>query len=141
MKIAVWMALAGLAVPLAAHGESAFSTAATTPSWAGCVYQPGFSPYPISLTARGRDFFVSYPEQDCLGGHNAGFATDEFDATEIIVVDTARRCINMLPVRYSFDAGSLRIDYFGEAGGTFALLRPAVPGATPPACDQAEAVS
>ena len=109
--------------------------------WHGCVYEEGFAPYPIILTPRGADFFVSYPEWRCIGGHNAGLRAEGYDAVEVIVVNPDQRCASNLPLRYTIQPDSLRIDYFGGENGTYALLRPSLPGATPPACDKAEAIS
>ena len=135
--------LALLVVPaLAAQaGPSSFSMAARTGPWHGCVFEDGFAPYPIVLTPRGEDFFVSYPELHCIGGHNASLKPDGYDAVEVIIVNPDQRCATNLPLQYTIQPDSLRIDYFGGEDGTYALLRPSLPGATPPACDKAEAVS
>jgi hypothetical protein len=125
----------------AAASESAFETAVQSGSWQGCVYEDGDTPYPIRLTARGEDFFVSYPELDCIGGHNAGLKPDGFDAMEVIVLNTARRCATNLPLRYTLRPDGLRIDYFAGAAGTYALLHPVLPGMPAPECDLPDAVS
>ena len=133
-------ALASLGLPAVA-GSPAFDAAVKTGHWQGCVYEEGYAPYPIVLTARGSDFFVTYPELSCIGGHNAGTPPEGFDAMEIIVVDEAGRCATNLALRYSLEPGGLRIDYYQGAPGTFAMLHPALPGANPPACNEAEAIS
>ena len=125
----------------AAASESAFDAAVQAGSWQGCVYEEGYTPYPIRLTVRGEDFFVSYPELDCIGSHNAGLKPDGFDAMEVIVVNTAQRCATNLPLRYTLRPDGLRIDYFAGARGTYALLHPSLPGTPAPDCDQQHAVS
>lgn len=121
--------------------ESAFKAAVQAGSWQGCVYEEGYTPYPISLTARGEDFFVSYPALDCIGGHNAGLKPDGFDAVEVIVLNAAQRCATNLPLRYTLRPDGLRIDYFAGATGTYALLHPALPGMPAPDCAEPDAVS
>ena len=133
--------LACLAGLPALAGSPSFETAVHTGQWHGCVYEDGHAPYPIVLTPRGADFFVAYPELDCTGGHNVRLRPEGFDAMEIIIANKAGRCATNLPLRYTLESDGLRIDYFGAASGTYAMLRPAASKANPPACDMAEAVS
>ena len=142
LKLCAAAALIGVAGPSSAHAEkSAFEQAVETGGWQGCVFEEGFAPYPIILTPRGDDFFVSYPHLECIGGHNIGQSRPGFDATEIIVIDTAGQCATNLPLTYSMTPAGLRIDYFAGETGIYALLRPVRPGDTAPACNEAEAIS
>lgn len=141
MKVLVPALLACLA-GVTAHAENpSFEQAIRGGQWHGCVYEDGYAPYSIVLTPRGADFFVSYPELDCTGGHNVRLGPDGFDAMEIIIANRSGRCASNLPLRYTMRPDHLRIDYFGGESGTYAMLRPAASEATPPACNKAEAVS
>lgn len=138
MKRAGFAAIFLAALPAFAT-EAAFRGALDKAPWAGCVYQEGFEPYPIELTPRGHDFFVIYPGL-CTGGHNTSLRPEGFDALEVIIVN-ADRCLQNVPVAYSLNAGTLRIDYDDGTGGSFALLRRMEAGAIPPTCPATEAIS
>lgn len=136
-----WCWLAGIAclgLPASAS-DGDFQQAVTLGPWAGCVYEDGYAPYPVTLTPRGHDFFVSYPGL-CSGGHVGPNFEAAYDAIEIIIVDD-ENCLQGVPVTYTFDRDELRIDYHAGASGTFALLRQAAPGMTAPACSTGEAIS
>ncbi len=136
---AVWLAgVIFIGLPASASDE-AFSEAVTRGPWAGCVYQDDFDPYPITLTPRGGDFFVSYPGL-CTGGHVVPNFEAAYDAIEIIVVD-AENCLQSVPLSYTLYREQLRIDYHAGASGTFALLQQLAPGMTAPACSMGEAIS
>ncbi|MEM5518480.1 hypothetical protein WNY37_16100 [Henriciella sp. AS95] len=137
---AAWVALClGAAALSAAADDEDFKAAAAAGPWSGCVYEEGYDPYPITLTPRGKDFFVDYPGL-CTGGHLGPDIEAPYDAIEIIVVN-ADRCVQGLPVTYTLDREQLRIDYHAIATGAYALLQPTPPGMTHPACSTAEAIS
>ncbi|WP_300396011.1 hypothetical protein [Henriciella sp.] len=143
MRLVRAIALAMLAlVALPAHAnETAFAQAVETGAWQGCVFEEGYDPYPIILTPRGEDFFVSYPHLECIGGHNVDVRPQGYDAVEIMVIDTGHQCTTNSPLEYTLQPDGLRIDYFADEIGTYALLRPAPPGAPPPVCNTPEATS
>ena len=137
-------ALAGLlllaALPAAA-GEDDLTAAMHRGVWTGCVHEAGYAPYPVKLIPHDGFMAVSYPHLQCAGTHDPDGAPKGHDAIERILVDIDTRCATDLPVIYTLTGDSLRIDYQHGPSGTYALLRPSAPDATPPACSAGEAVS
>lgn len=140
MRTAIPAALLLVCLPALAS-EADFHSAVKTGSWEGCVYEEGYPPYPITLTPRGKDFFVAYPELECVGGHSVTDTPGAYDATEVIVIDMASQCTPSAPLSYTIGPAGLRIDYFAEETGTYALLHPSRTSATPWTCTTAEAIS
>ncbi len=133
-------AIAAFASSSFAHAsDEDFQTAAAAGAWSGCVFEDGYAPYPIVLTPRGKDFFVSYPGLG-TGGHVGPELDAPYDAIEIIIVN-ADKCLQGLPMVYTLDRETLRIDYLAAGTGTYALLTPTSPGITPAACSTVEAIS
>ncbi|MGB3626314.1 MAG: hypothetical protein WA989_10810 [Henriciella sp.] len=139
MKWALVALTACAALPHAHASNEDFQTAASSGPWSGCVFEDGYDPYPIVLTPRGEDFFVSYPGL-CTGGHIGPELDAPYDAIEIIIVNPDR-CLQGLPLTYTLERDELRIDYHAGAAGAFALLQRTPPGMTHPACSTEEAIS
>lgn len=139
MRLGLAAIAALTALPVAHASDEDFQTAAASGPWSGCVFEEGYAPYPIVLTPRGKDFFVSYPGL-CTGGHIGPDLEAPYDAIEIIIVN-ADKCLQGLPMVYTLSSDELRIDYLAAGKGTFALLRQTPPGKSEPACSAEEAVS
>lgn len=134
--------LAVLSAPTLAHAENdTYTRVLERGVWAGCVQEEGYAPYPVTLIPHPGFLAVSYPSLSCAGIHDRDGVSGSEDAVERIRVDPGQRCATDLPVTYTLQGESLRIDYDHAGMGTHALLRPSSPGATPPSCSSGEAVS
>jgi len=132
---------AALLACAASAGQSDIVDIMEQGSWAGCVFQPGFDPYPVTLAANASSqLTVTYPGL-CSGVHVPGHPGFAGDGAEFILGDD-NTCIPVMSVHYSVTGSELRIEYAvnGRNEG-YALLSPTSPDSAAPSCAPSEAIS
>ncbi len=131
--------MAGLLAMPAMAGGADLAAARQGGHWAGCVYQPGYEPYPVELDRTKFGLKVTYPKL-CVGIH-APKAGNDADAVEHITGDPGI-CIPVLDVDYRLRGKNLYLDYYrdGEMIGQ-ARLHNIPKGTRPKLCNPAGTTS
>jgi len=132
---------AALIAATCAAGQADIDAVMAEDAWAGCVFQPGYEPYPIALKGTSSDqLAVVYPTL-CQGVHVVGHPGFDGDGAEFIIGED-HTCIPAMSVAYTVTGAELRIDYAvnGQAEG-YALLAPLSAESNLPACGKSEATS